>query len=102
MLDALTRPAGVSLAHVRDEEDDAEGDAEGADNDVADGEEVVGAAEDVRGREHEVFAPVERIDRVGVFDGETVITGFQIFLNLTVEFAEVGQTSRSHPDNEVF
>ena len=39
--------ASVSLAHVRDEEDDSEGDAEGSHDDVADGQEVVGAAEDI-------------------------------------------------------
>ena len=39
----------VSLAHVSDEEDDSEGDAKGSDDDVADGQEVVGAAEDIGG-----------------------------------------------------
>ena len=39
---------GRSPAHVGDEEHDTERDAKSADDDVADGKEVVGAAENVR------------------------------------------------------
>ena len=94
--------SSLSLAHVRNEEDDTEGDTEGAHNNVADGEEVVGASENIRGREHEVLAAVEWINFVSVLYIESVGAFGQIFLNFTVQFAEVGKTSRSHPDNEVF
>ena len=93
--------ASVSLAHVRDEEDDSEGDAKGSHDDVADGQEVVGAAEDIGSWEHEVLATIEWIDLVRVLNRELVFTFGQVIFNLAVQLAEVGQTSCSHPDNEV-
>ena len=66
--------ASVSLAHVRDEEDDSEGDAKCSHDDVADGQEVVGAAEDIGSWEHEVLAAIEWIDLVSVLNSERVFT----------------------------
>ena len=97
----LTRVGG-SASHVGDKEDDSEHDAEGADDDVADGKEVVGAAKDVRSGEHEVLAAIERAHVVLVIDYDRVGTRGQILLDLPVKFAEVGQTSCPHPDDEMF
>jgi len=60
---------GRSSAHVGNEEDNAEGDAEGSNDDVANGEEVVGTAKNVSRREHEILASIERTDIVRVADG---------------------------------
>ena len=50
---------GLLATHIGNEEDDSKHDAKGADDDVADSEEVVGATEHVRRREHEVLAASE-------------------------------------------
>lgn len=55
-------------AHVGNEEDDAEHDAECAHDDVADGEEVVCTAKKVRGGEDKVLAASEGADIVIVLD----------------------------------
>ena len=46
---------GLASSHVSDEEYDAEHDAEGAHNDVADGKEVVCSTEHIRRRQNEVL-----------------------------------------------
>lgn len=94
--------AGVrSASHVGDEENDAEHDAEGTNYDVADGEEIVGAAKDVSSREHEVLAAIERAYIVSVVNRQRVITFGQILYDLAVQLAEVRQTCSSHPHDEV-
>ena len=70
-------------SHVGDEEDDAEHDAEGANNDVADSEEVVGATENVCGGEYEVLAAGKGVDLVSVPNLESVFTLIQILVNLS-------------------
>ena len=92
---------GRSPAHVGDEEDDSEGDAEGSNDDVADGEEVVGAAEHIGRREHEVLASVERTHVVFVRDLKFICAGWHVLLDLAVQLAEVRQASGSHPHDEV-
>ena len=54
----MTR-VGILSAHVGDEENKAEHDAEGTDHNIADSEEVVGTTEDIRSGEHEVLAASE-------------------------------------------
>ena len=95
---------GISLltAHVGDEEDDSEHDAESTDNDVADSKEVVGTAKKVGGREHEVLAFGEGAHIVVALDLESVAALGEILLDLSPKFAEVRKTSSTHPDNKVF
>ena len=88
-------------SHVGNEEDDAEHDAEGANNDVADGEEVVGATENVGGGENEVLAAGKGVDLVSIPNFESVFTLLHILVNLSPQFAEVRETGGSHPDDEV-
>ena len=88
-------------SHVGDEEDDAEHDAESTHNDVAHGQEVVGASKHVGGGEDEVLAAGEGAHIVVVVDLQFVLALAQVALDHTVQLAEVGQTSRAHPNNEV-
>ena len=92
----------VLSAHVGYEENDAEHDAECSDNDVADGQEIICASQNVRSRQNEVLAAGEWADVIVVLDGELVFALFHVLFNFAVEFAEVGQTSGPHPHNEVF
>ena len=92
----------VLSAHVGYEENDAEHDAEGTNDDVTDGEEIVCSAEHVRGRKDEVLAAGEWTDIILVINIKLVLALGQVSLNLTVEFAEVGQTCGPHPHDEVF
>lgn len=88
-------------SHVGDEEDDAEHYAQSANNDVADSQEVVGASEHVRGGEDEVLAASEGAHIVVVHDLQLVLALGHVAFDHAVQLAEVGQTSRTHPDNEV-
>lgn len=87
-------------AHVGDEEDDAEHDAESADDDVADRQEVVGTAEQVGRGQHEVLAAGKEAHVVSVEDLQRVGPLFQVVRDLTVELAEVGEAGGAHPNNE--
>jgi len=92
------------FAHVRYEEDNSENNAESADNNVANGEEVVLPAKHVSCRENEIFLSLEVFDVVVVFNLNSVLSLLEDIacdLNLTVEFPEVGQTSGPHPHNKV-
>ena len=94
--------AEVLLTHVSDAEDEGEQGAEGADDDVAHGQEVVLAAKCVGGREDEVLLALEGVHGVVVLDDDLVTRAFHVCLNLATEFSEVRQTGGSHPNNEVF
>jgi len=61
------------LADVGHEEDDCEDNAEGADHDVTDGQEVVLASEHVSGGEDEELTSLEAADVVVVLDGDGVL-----------------------------
>jgi hypothetical protein len=63
------------LADVSDEEDDGEDNAEGANHDVTDGQEVVLASEHVSGGENKVFLTLEAADIVVVLDVDVVLAG---------------------------
>ena len=95
------RARHVALPHVRNAEDEGEQAAQSADDDVADGKEVVLTAERVSGRHHEVLLALESIDGVVVLDDDLVLRRSEVRLNLAPEFSEVGQSGRSHPDDEV-
>ena len=75
--------------HVSDKEDDAEHDAEGANNNVADGQEVVLATENVSGRNDEVLVPTEAANIVVILDLDFVFSCLKISIDFTVELAEV-------------
>ena len=87
--------------HVGNEEDDGEHDAEGADDDVADGEEVVLAAEQVGRRDHEVLVPAEVAHVVVILDLDFVVPWHKIAVNFAVELAEIGKPGSPHPHDEV-
>lgn len=80
---------GRPPAHVGNEEDDAEGDAEGSNDDVANGEEVVSAAKYISRREHEILASIERTDIVLVIDDKIILASGHVLLDLAPKFAEV-------------
>jgi len=91
----------VGLADVGHEENDGEDDAERANDDVADREEVVLPAKHVCSREHKVFLTLELTHVVGVSDGDLVFAGWEAAVDLAPELAEVRETGSPHPNNEM-
>jgi len=89
------------LLEEGDEEDDGENEAQGAHNDVANCEEVVLAAQGISGREDKALVSIEAIHIVVIRNRQRVIAGLEVGLDLSPKFAEVGQTSCSHPYDEV-
>lgn len=100
----------MSLADIGHEEDDGENDAKRANNNVANGEEVVLASEHVGRRQHKVFLTLEFFHVVVVLDlhgvdalleRQRVTVAVLTGVELTVKLAEVGKTGCPHPDNEM-
>lgn len=89
------------LLHGGTAEDNCEDDAECADNNIAHGKEVVLATEGVGGRQYEALVSIEAVDVVVVVDHHLVGAHLQVLFDLSVELAEVRQTRRSHPHDEV-
>ena len=90
------------MNEVDNEEDDAEKDASSSHHNVANRQEVVRASQHVHRSHHEVLAASEGAHVVQVLNYKTICTLRHILLNHAVQLAEVGQTSRTHPYNEVF
>ena len=88
--------------HVRDEEDDSEHEAESTNDDVAYREEVILSSKEIGCWNDEVLVASETADIVVVLDFDPVPSCLQILIDHSVKLAEVWETSRSHPDNEVF
>jgi hypothetical protein len=93
---------GSLLLKVCNAENNGEDDTEGAHDNIADGEEVVFATECVGGGEDEALLAVEAAHVVVVLDPHRVRPRRQIILHPTIQLPEVGQTSSSHPNNEMF
>mmetsp|Transcript_28289 Transcript_28289/g.90473 ORF Transcript_28289/g.90473 Transcript_28289/m.90473 type:complete len:250 (-) Transcript_28289:832-1581(-) len=87
---------------VLGEEEQREGEADGADDDVGDAEEGVAAAEP-RGRgDHEELLPVELVDDEARRDLERQLRALRdVLLDAAVELAELRQAGRAHPHDEV-
>ena len=96
-----SRVGVVLLSHVRNAEDEGEQHAQGADYDVADGQEVVLASEGVGRRQHEVLSALERRYLELVVDLYLVLSWLKSILDFAPELSEVWQTSSSHPNDEV-
>ena len=98
---------GSFTLHKGGEEDHSEHQAEGADDDVANGKEVVAAAHHVRCRQHEALGTAEGRDIVESLaeavdaDRHRVCALWQVLIDFAEEFAEVRQTGRAHPNNEM-
>lgn len=93
---------GVLASHIGDEENDSEHDAESAHNNVADCQEIVRAAQNVSGREHEVLVTGKGAHIVEVRDFQVVRSLLEVGFDLAIKFAEVGKACGAHPHNEVF
>jgi len=93
---------GVLASHVGDEENDSEHDAESANNDVANCQEIVCAAENVRSGEHEVLVARKGAHVVLVPDFQNITSLLEVAFDLAIKFAEVWKTCCAHPHNEVF
>lgn len=91
----------MSLSHVCNTEDEGEKHAEGSHNDVAHRQEVVLSTKGIRRGQHEVFLSLEWGYFELIADLELVLASLQVSVNSSPQFAEVWQTSCSHPDNEV-
>ena len=98
----------LALAHVGDEEDNGEDDAKGANDDVTNSQEVVLTSEHVSGGEDKVFLSREATYVVVVLNLDSVGSCIEVEVSLSInteftpQFAEVRQTSGSHPDDKVF
>ena len=89
-------------SHVGNEENDSEHDAESANNDVANCQEIVRAAENVRSGEHEVLVARKGAHIVEVIDFQRIISLLEVGFDLAIKFAEVWKACCAHPHNEVF
>jgi hypothetical protein len=91
----------VSLLHVSNAENKGEQHAKGTHSDVADSQEIVLTSKRIGGGDDETLLALERCDLVVILDQQVVFTGWKIFSDLAPQFTEVGQTSGSHPDDEM-
>jgi len=92
---------GRPLGHICNEENNGKYKAEGSYNNVAHGKEVVLATQHISGGQDKALFAIEGTHGVVVFDTEPVVTSSECIIHLTPKLAEVGQTSGSHPNDEV-
>jgi len=93
--------SSLFAALVSNSKNDREDDAQNTNDDVGVGQSEVGAAHKVGSGEHELLSAAIRKDVVRVSDFNTVNTSFHTVVVSTVQFAEVGKTSRAHPHDKV-
>lgn len=92
---------GGPLGHVCNEENNGKNEAEGAYNDVAHGKEVVLTTQHISGGQNKTLRTIEGTDRIDVVNLKIVCALFERYIDLSPKLAEVGQTSSSHPNDEV-
>jgi len=93
--------AWLFSTHICDEENDSKHDTKGADNNVANRKEIVSSTQHICGRQDKVLATCKGSHVVVVFNIQHVLSFLQVFGDLAVKFAEIGEACRSHPDNEM-
>jgi len=92
---------GSLLLEICNAENNGEDDTERAHDNVTNGEEVVFASEGVSSGQDETLLAIKATHIIVVPDFHGVVTWGEVVLHSAVKFSEIGQTSGSHPHNEM-